>query len=200
MHNVEQGKVCLVGDSKGIVDKLKLLERKDLTSETHMKNDYEAVFKDVLLEFKGNGVEAYYELFTFPLQNKRGYLPDFTTNLTVDGKLVIIEEHASLDAEFLEKIGEFRDRYKIYMIVGTKSTVDVYTNQGLSMASYMDEFWYVPNNIKANIEAKTSKDALRSHINELMKKVQILDRSALAEVLYKLIRNVSPNVLAMAKN
>ncbi|MEM3626157.1 MAG: hypothetical protein QW144_01855 [Candidatus Micrarchaeaceae archaeon] len=189
-----------MGGNKGIIDILELLKRKDLASkEIHTKNDYEAVFKDVLLEFKGNGVEAYYELFTFPLRNKKGYLPDFTTNLTVNGKLVVIEEHASLDTEFLEKIDEFRKSYKIYMIVGTKSPIEVHMNNECNVTNYMDEYWYVPNNIKTSIDAKTSKEILRLYISGLIKKAEILDTNTFAKVLKECIRSGS-EALIMAKN
>ena len=61
------------------------------------KSTGEAIVLDILIN---NGIHGYYEFYHMPATENNGtpaqrsFSPDFTTNLILDGKLVVVEFHS----------------------------------------------------------------------------------------------------------
>jgi hypothetical protein len=124
-----------------------------LTAKTTVKSASEEACKWSLLE---HGVVAYYEVHTFPISDGvHAYLPDFTIELTVNGRQVILEPHgfpsgiyASRSAQraisernraYTSKIGMFHKEYgsDLYLIL-------ISDHHGRSLAKIADEYWQIP--------------------------------------------------------
>ncbi len=124
-----------------------------LTPKTDVKSPAEEACKWALLE---RGVVAYYEVHTFPVSDGvHAYLPDFTLELTVNGKQVILEPHGfpsevhmtksakrvvrKRKRAYLGKMGTFHEDYRsdLHLII-----ISNYNGKGLREVA--DEYWNIP--------------------------------------------------------
>ncbi len=147
-----------------------------LVQETKMQSGYEEVFKSVILEL---GLRVDYEPFSLRLGNFAGremiFTPDFVTDLTMDGRQVIIDPHGMHNHERDEIIRElarfrlFGSIYKkrFYFIMASDlGTQALKLRTGATLGSVIDEYWETP------VDRTLTKASVRERFDLLLRRAE----------------------------
>jgi hypothetical protein len=157
-----------------------------LSINTPVSSGYEENFKRALIK---EGITVYYQLEAFPISNqnlRKAYLPDFITNLFIKQELLIIEPHGSVicSKEHLEKIRDFRNEYKFYVVFASDVSVEFIESKfNIKMSDYTDEFWHIENDISEG-GAKKSEDEVIQMLELKKKEAQLKSETEVLHYLY----------------
>ncbi len=149
-----------------------------ISAKTSVTTGYEYAFMDCLRQHR---IKTYYEPFIMHLNvlhEVDHYVPDFVTELRVDGKRVIIEPHSMstlTDDEIhiaVDKYHRFRLRYGdgFYLIIAsTISKEALNSRMNNRLPAFCDEYWLVQNSMPDPI--RHAKDSLNVILEEFLRRV-----------------------------
>lgn len=153
-----------------------------LSSRTPIENVHERIFRDCLIDL---GIRASYEPFRLYLRgNAKGstaYKPDFVTNLSVNGRLVILEPHLMKGGtvgrilDDINKFVEFKSIYKevFYLVVASDlNDFALKFRTSVPLKSYLDEYWEIPGKIGNDKEMSLAKGVVKSHLEGLLTRLK----------------------------
>jgi hypothetical protein len=156
-----------------------------LCAETVVKSLYEKVFKECLLE---RGVTAWYEPRNWVLGPFVGktitYKPDFITDLTLNGRQVILETHpmaANTKDQLnndLFKFSRFKAQFgnKFYLIMASDlSEVVINFRSRIPLSDSVHEYWempYIRLSDTTGMSEAQAKEIVRSHIDGLLRRAR----------------------------
>jgi predicted nuclease of restriction endonuclease-like RecB superfamily len=150
--------------------------------DTKVKNQEEEAVKMALLD---SGINSYYEYGEFALPKNHAYLPDFITELRVNGKQVILEPHGNVTGKYLAKLNDFRNIYGFYVVIFLTRDPKRNISNGVNPKNYVDEFWSMPNLTNRNGDFKVATDIIKEKINFLIEKGKKSEEAECARLLRK---------------
>ncbi len=153
----------------------------ELRAATVVKSPYEQAFKECLLEL---GVKSYYEPFRLWVGSRQTitYTPDFVTELSIDGRRVIIEPHPMGGGAYyrmhrdLHKFRGFESKYRCayYLVLASDfSEETLRRNTGMPLRAFTDEYWQIPHIIPGDSNGHspaTVKEIALGHMEVLLRK------------------------------
>jgi len=151
------------GEKVLVKSTLEIFADKRLSPNTPVVNNYERLMKEVLLEEK---INAYYELQTFPTDEKKAYLPDFITCMQLNGKIVAFELHSSAEEDYVSKLSNFSRIYGFYTIL--ISHKDIYGDRLKNIKEKIGGYWYLPNGVDDPKVYANKKEELRSMLRRFI--------------------------------
>jgi predicted nuclease of restriction endonuclease-like RecB superfamily len=152
------------------------------SKDTKVKNMEEEAVKTALLD---SGINSYYEYGEFALPKNHAYLPDFITEMRVNGKQVVLEPHGNVTVKYLMKLHDFKKIYGFYVVVFLTRDPDRNIGKGVNPKDYIDEFWAIPNLTYGGGDFKVATGIIKEKINFLIEKGKKSEEAESARLLRK---------------
>ncbi len=141
--------------------------KKYLNPSLETKNPREDSVKNALLNL---GIPTYYEYARYPLSNGKAYYPDFITSIQVNGRQVVLEPHATISLDYMEKLKEFIEKYNFYVILISNRSYRKLVEHDSDPLNFVDEYWYI-NRFKNSEEyKKENSEKVKKMLKKLLRR------------------------------
>ncbi len=152
-----------------------------LTHEMPLKSRYENLFRDCLLDA---GIPTRYESLRFYLKeynnigNEITYTPDFISNLTVNGKIVLFEPHPMRfmglgqihrDVAKFHAFMELEEGNYHLIVASDINSMLLSTRINKDVSYFSSEYWEIPV-IPMNAENPETRAVIMNNLKELLRR------------------------------